>query len=171
MSLGQFSHLFPAMDALLADACSRASERHDRIRCRDLSAVQNGRAAAKTTAFQPPDFVLLSYMAKHDPDLSLIFQALSDPTRRAMLARLGRGAVPVTELARPTGLALPTVMRHLAVLEAAALISTVKTGRTRLCSACPETLAATADWLAEQRLIWEQRTDRLEDLLATLKDA
>ena len=110
-------------------------------------------------------------MAKHDPNLSLIFQALSDPTRRAMLARLGRGAIPVTELARPTGLALPTVMRHLAVLEAAELISTRKTGRTRLCSACPETLAATADWLAEQRLVWEQRTDRLEDLLATMKDA
>ena len=109
-------------------------------------------------------------MAKHDPDLSLIFQALSDPTRRAMLARLGRGAIPVSELARPTGLALPTVMRHLAVLEEAALISTQKTGRTRMCSARPETLAATAQWLAEQRAVWEQRTDRLADLLATLKD-
>lgn len=114
--------------------------------------------------------MLLSYMAKHDPDLSLIFQALSDPTRRAMLARLGQGAVPVSELARPTGLALPTVMRHLAVLEQAALISTVKTGRTRLCSARPETLAATADWLAAQRALWEAQTDRLQDLLTTLKD-
>ena len=109
-------------------------------------------------------------MAKHYPDLSLIFQALSDPTRRAMLARLGRRAIPVSELARPTGLALPTVLRHLAVLEQAALISTVKTGRTRLCSARPETLAATADWLAGQRAVWEQRTDRLADLLATIKD-
>ncbi|MEO6300114.1 MAG: metalloregulator ArsR/SmtB family transcription factor [Paracoccaceae bacterium] len=109
-------------------------------------------------------------MAKHDPDLSLIFQALSDPTRRAMLARLGRGAIPVSELARPTGLALPTVMRHLAVLEQAALISTLKTGRTRVCTARPETLAAMADWLAQQRAVWEQRTDRLQDLLSTLKD-
>jgi DNA-binding transcriptional ArsR family regulator len=116
--------------------------------------------------------MLLSDMAKHDPDLSLIFQALSDPTRRAMLARMGQGAVPVSELARPTGLALPTVMRHLAVLEEAALISTEKTGRTRMCSARPETLAATADWLATQRAIWEQRTDRLEAYVATLmKDA
>lgn len=107
-------------------------------------------------------------MAKHDPDLSLIFQALSDPTRRAMLARLGQGAIPVSELARPTGLALPTVMRHLAVLEDAALISTTKTGRTRLCSARPDTLTATLDWLAQQKAAWEARTDRLEAYIATL---
>jgi DNA-binding transcriptional ArsR family regulator len=113
--------------------------------------------------------MLLSHMAKHDPDLSLIFQALSDPTRRAMLARLGRGAVPVSELARPTGMALPTIMRHLAVLENAALISTEKTGRTRMCQARPETLAATADWLEEQRKQWEARTDRLETYLNSLQ--
>lgn len=109
-------------------------------------------------------------MAKHDPDLSLIFQALSDPTRRAMLARLGQGAVPVSELARPTGLALPTVMRHLAVLEEAALISTAKTGRTRMCYVRPETLAATTDWLEAQRQQWEARTDRLEAYVATLME-
>lgn len=108
-------------------------------------------------------------MAKHDPNLSLIFQALSDPTRRAMLAQLGQGAVPVSDLARPTGLALPTIMRHLAVLESAALITTQKTGRTRLCRACPQTLEATADWLATQRANWESQTDRLEDYLATLQ--
>lgn len=80
-----------------------------------------------------------------------------------MLAQLGKGAVPVGELARPTGLALPTVMRHLGgVLEEAQLIATEKTGRTRMCRARPETLAATADWLAEQRAIWEGRADRLE---------
>ena len=107
-------------------------------------------------------------MAKHDPDLSLIFQALSDPTRRAMLAQLGQGAVPVSDLARPTGLALPTVMRHLSVLEDAALIKREKTGRTRMCSARPETLAATADWLADQRAQWEARTDRLQAYVATL---
>ena len=112
--------------------------------------------------------LLLSNMAKHDPDLSLIFQALSDPTRRGFLARLGQGAIPVSELARPTGLALPTVMRHLGVLEAAALISTEKTGRTRMCHARPETLAATEGWLADQRAVWEARTDRLEAYVATL---
>lgn len=113
---------------------------------------------------------ILSHMAHHDPDLDRIFQALSDPTRRQMLARLGRGAVPVSELARPTGMALPTILRHLSVLEEAGLIATKKSGRTRLCEARPETLAATADWLAEQRAIWEARTDRLEAFLATLED-
>lgn len=109
-------------------------------------------------------------MTKYDPDLDRIFQALCDPTRRAMLARLGKGAVPVSELARPTGLALPTVMRHLAVLEEAALITTTKTGRTRMCSARPETLDATADWLARQRAEWEGRTDRLQAFLDTMED-
>ena len=113
--------------------------------------------------------MLLSHMAKHDPDLSLIFQALSDPTRRAMLARLGQGAVPVSDLARPTGLALPTILRHLGVLETAALITTEKTGRTRLCRANPQTLAATADWLEVQRANWESQTDRLEDYLSSLQ--
>ena len=109
-------------------------------------------------------------MAKHDPDLSLIFQALSDPTRRAMLAQIGRDVVPVSALARPTGLALPTVMRHLAVLEAAELISSEKTGRTRYCRAIPATLTATLDWMAAQRAEWEARTDRLEDYVAKLME-
>ena len=113
--------------------------------------------------------MILSHMAKHDPNLSLIFQALSDPTRRAMLAQLGQGAVPVSDLARPTGLALPTILRHLAVLESAALITTEKTGRTRLCRANPQTLAATADWLATQRANWESQTDRLEDYLKSMQ--
>ena len=101
-------------------------------------------------------------MAKHEADLSLIFRALSDPTRRAMLERMGQGAVPVSELARPTGMALPTIMRHLAVLEAAELIMTEKTGRTRLCIARPETLEVVDNWMAQQREVWEARTDRLE---------
>ncbi len=119
-------------------------------------------------AWQAVWVLLLSFMAKYDADLTLIFQALSDPTRRAMLAQIGRGAVAVTDLARPTGLALPTVMRHLAVLEDAALIATEKTGRTRLCRAVPETLAGAMAWLGQQRAVWEARTDRLEDYVAQL---
>lgn len=107
-------------------------------------------------------------MAQHDPNLDLIFQALSDPTRRAMLAQLGQGVVSVSDLARPTGLALPTVLRHLGVLETAQLIATEKSGRARLCRARPETLAATADWLADQRAQWEGRLDRLEAYVETL---
>ncbi len=108
-------------------------------------------------------------MAKHDPNLDLIFQALSDPTRRAMLARMADGPLPVSDLARPTGLALPTILRHLSVLEAAELIETEKTGRTRMCRARPETLVATMDWMAKQKALWEARTDRLEAFLETLQ--
>jgi DNA-binding transcriptional ArsR family regulator len=107
-------------------------------------------------------------MAQHDAALSRIFQALSDPTRRAMLARLMAGPAAAGDLARPTGLALPTVMRHLGVLEAADLIHTEKTGRRRLCQARPETLAPLRGWLDAQRAIWEARTDRLEALARSL---
>ena len=108
-------------------------------------------------------------MTKHSPDLDRIFQALSDPTRRAFLARMADGPISVSDLALPTGFSLPTVMKHLDILTSAALISTEKSGRTRLCRARPETLAATADWLADQRAKWETQTDRLEDYLATLQ--
>ena len=108
-------------------------------------------------------------MTQHSPDLNLIFQALSDPTRRAMLARLLEGPAPVTALAEPTGMALPTVMRHLSVLEEAELITSAKQGRVRLCHARPDTIAATEHWLSAQRAIWEGRADRLEALLATLE--
>lgn len=101
-------------------------------------------------------------MAKHDPDLSLLFHALADPTRRAILTRLAEGAAPVTELAKPTGLRLPTVMRHLSVLEEAGLIATSKDGRVRTCAIVPEALTPMRAWLDDQRAIWESRLDRLD---------
>ncbi|RGP35687.1 ArsR/SmtB family transcription factor [Pseudotabrizicola alkalilacus] len=109
-------------------------------------------------------------MAQHDANLSRIFHALGDPTRRALLQRLGQGALPVSVLAAPTGFALPTVLRHLEVLEQAGLIQTEKQGRTRLCRAVPVTLTVATDWLATVRAEWEARTDRLEEFLATLED-
>jgi DNA-binding transcriptional ArsR family regulator len=114
--------------------------------------------------------MIVSNMAKHDADLTRIFQALADPTRRAMLHHLAHGPVPVTELARPTGFSLPTILRHLSVLEQAALITTEKAGRTRLCQARPETLNAATDWLSRQQAEWQARTDRLEALLKDLPD-
>jgi DNA-binding transcriptional ArsR family regulator len=107
-------------------------------------------------------------MAKHDPDLSLLFHALSDPSRRMMLTRLAQGPAPVTELAGPTGLRLPTVMRHLSVLEASGLVATQKDGRVRSCAIVPEGLAPMRDWLDEQRALWEARLDRLDDYVMTL---
>ena len=107
-------------------------------------------------------------MAKHDPDLSRLFHALADPTRRSILTRLAGGPAPVTDLANPTGLRLPTVMRHLSVLEEAGLIATSKEGRVRSCAIVPEALAPVRTWLDEQRAIWESRLDRLDDYVMTL---
>ncbi len=101
-------------------------------------------------------------MAKHDPDLSLLFHALADPTRRSILTRLGQSPASVTDLAEPTGLRLPTVMRHLSVLEEAGLIITSKDGRIRTCAIVPEALGPARTWLDEQRAIWESRLERLE---------
>lgn len=107
-------------------------------------------------------------MTKHDPDLSRLFHALADPTRRSILTRLASGPAPVKELADPTGLRLPTVMRHLSVLEEAGLIATSKGGRVRTCALVPEALAAPRTWLDEQRALWEARLDRLEDAVMRL---
>lgn len=111
---------------------------------------------------------MVSNMAKHEPDLSSLFHALSDPTRRAILTRLAAGPAPVTELANPTGLRLPTVMRHLAVLEEAGLIETAKDGRVRTCAIVPAALLPVQGWLDAQRAIWEARLDRLDTYVATL---
>jgi DNA-binding transcriptional ArsR family regulator len=101
-------------------------------------------------------------MAKHEPDLSRLFHALADPTRRAIVARLAEAPARVTDLAGPTGLRLPTVMRHLSVLEDAGLIRTSKDGRIRTCAVVPEALDPVRTWLDEQRAVWERRLDRLE---------
>jgi len=101
-------------------------------------------------------------MSKHSPDLSLLFHALADPTRRSVLTRLAEKPTRVTDLSGPTGLRLPTVMRHLAVLEEAGLIVTAKEGRVRTCALVPEALEPARGWLDEQRSIWEGRLDRLE---------
>lgn len=101
-------------------------------------------------------------MTKHYPELSLLFRALADPTRRSILTRLAEGPTQVTDLSQPTGLRLPTVMRHLSVLEEAGLIATFKDGRVRTCQIVPEALEPVRTWLDEQRSIWESRLDRLE---------
>lgn len=106
--------------------------------------------------------VIVSIMAKHDPDLSLLFHALADPTRRSILSRLAGGPSRVTDLAGPTGLRLPTVMRHLSVLEEAGLIASSKDGRVRTCAIRPEAMEPARAWIDEQRSVWEARLDRLE---------
>ncbi|TDR31048.1 ArsR family transcriptional regulator [Aquamicrobium defluvii] len=106
--------------------------------------------------------MIVSCMTKHDPDLSRLFHALADPTRRSIVTRLVEGPARVTDLSEPTGLRLPTVMRHLSVLEEAGLIASSKDGRVRTCAIVPEALEPIRTWLDEQRAIWKARLDRLE---------
>jgi DNA-binding transcriptional ArsR family regulator len=101
-------------------------------------------------------------MAKHYPELSVLFHALADETRRSILTRLAENPARVTDLSAPTGLRLPTVMRHISVLEEAGLIATAKDGRVRTCAIVPEAFEPARTWLDEQRSMWEARLDRLD---------
>jgi len=103
-------------------------------------------------------------MAKYEA-LDDLFVALADPTRRAVIRRLGQGPASVGELAEPFAITLPSFMKHVRTLESSALIRTRKTGRVRMCTLNQERLSAIDDWLAEQRRLWEQRTDRLEQFV------
>lgn len=111
---------------------------------------------------------MVSDMAKLDPQLDLLFHALSDPTRRMMLNRLARGPATVTELAGPSGFKLPTILRHLSVLEEAGLVATQKDGRVRSCAFQPQAMRPMTDWLEDQRKLWEARLDRLDDYVTNL---
>lgn len=108
-------------------------------------------------------------MLNESARLDLAFQALADPTRRGMLARLSRAPASVSELAAPYRISLPAVMQHLQLLEASGLVRSEKKGRVRTCRLEPQALATAESWIAEQRALWEGRIDRLEDYLETLK--
>jgi DNA-binding transcriptional ArsR family regulator len=104
-------------------------------------------------------------MEQYQERLNTVFQALADPTRRAVIGRLGRGPASISELARPFDMALPSFMKHIHLLEESGWIRTRKQGRVRTCAIDRETFAAVDGWLAEQRTLWEERTDRLEQFV------
>jgi DNA-binding transcriptional ArsR family regulator len=104
------------------------------------------------------------------PDhLSDTLAALSDPTRRAILARLAVGETTVTELAAPFAMSMPAVSRHLKVLEHAGLITRGREAQWRPCRIKAAPLKDVADWVEHYRVIWEQRLDRLDDYLRELQ--
>jgi len=105
-------------------------------------------------------------MLNYQPDLDLAFQALADPTRRAIVARLARGPASVKEIAGPLPMSLPAVMQHLALLESSGLVASEKRGRVRTCRIEPAQVSACERWLSAQRSEWESRLDRLEVYLA-----
>jgi DNA-binding transcriptional ArsR family regulator len=104
------------------------------------------------------------------PDrLSATFAALSDPTRRAILARLASGETSVTELAQPFAMSLPAISKHLKVLERAGLIVRGREAQWRPCRLEAGPLKDAADWLERYRRFWEESFDRLEDYLKELQ--
>ena len=102
-------------------------------------------------------------------NLDATFAALSDPTRRAILARLVEGEASVMELAAPFDLSQPAVSKHLRVLENAGLISKGRDGQRRPCKIEMAPLNAANDWIERYQQIWEQNYTRLDALLETLK--
>ena len=106
-------------------------------------------------------------MAHHQEQLNGLFQALADPTRRAVLGRLARGPASVGELAEPFDMALPSFMKHIHLLEESGWIRTRKDGRVRTCTIEKKQFAAADAWLSAQRAIWTARTDRLEQFVTT----
>jgi DNA-binding transcriptional ArsR family regulator len=104
-------------------------------------------------------------MAKYSVALDDVFSALADPTRRGVVAVLGRGPASVGELAQSASMTLPSCMKHVHTLERCGLIRTAKSGRVRTCTLDRTRLAVVDGWLAEQRAVWESRTDRLEQFV------
>lgn len=109
-------------------------------------------------------------MANYDVELDHLFSALSDPTRRGVLAQLCQGPGTVSELARSYDMALPSFTQHLKVLERSGLVHSRKEGRSRVYQVEPKQLKRAEGWLEEQRTIWEQRLDRLDDYLLQMKE-
>lgn len=105
-----------------------------------------------------------------DEPVDRVFRALSDRTRRQVLARLSRSSASVTELAAPFEMALPSFLQHLRVLEACGLVQSTKTGRVRTYRIVPERMQLAEAWLARQRAIWERRLDQLDEYLMELKE-
>jgi DNA-binding transcriptional ArsR family regulator len=104
-----------------------------------------------------------------DP-LSLVFAALADPTRRAMLTRLRRGPATVAEIGAPFDMTGPAVSKHLRVLERAGLVTRARVAQSRPATLQAEPLKNVAEWTEEFREFWEQRYDRLDDHLRTMSD-
>lgn len=109
-------------------------------------------------------------MPKQSEQLNLLFQALADPTRRAVVERLGRGEAGMSELAQPFKMALPSFAQHLNMLERSGLVKSHKHGRVRTYQLAPQRLKLMENWMAAQHALWRKRLDQLDDYLHTLKE-
>ncbi len=113
---------------------------------------------------------IVRYMPQHrspGSDLAVIFHALSDPTRLAVVERLSVAPASATELAKPFAMALPSFMQHMGVLERGGIVTSHKAGRTRTYQLAPGSLQLASAWLAEFRNHWDRKLDQLDHLLIT----
>lgn len=109
-------------------------------------------------------------MARVADPVDSVFRALSDPTRRLVVERLGESPASVSELAQPFDMALPSFVQHLRILEGCGLVSSTKSGRVRTYRLDSARLKVAEDWLARQRALWERRLDQLDSYLLKLKE-
>jgi DNA-binding transcriptional ArsR family regulator len=108
-------------------------------------------------------------MLNYQPSLDRVFHALADPTRLAIVERLSRGSVSVSEIAEPLDMTLAAVVQHIQVLEQSGVISTRKQGRVRTCQLEPRALDIVNRWIAQRRSTWERNLDRLGEVLSERK--
>ena len=108
-------------------------------------------------------------MAKFSSDLDGAFAALADPTRRAIVSRLCEGPKSVSELSEPFDMALPSLLKHVRVLERSGLVSSEKTGRVRTCRIEPHALQEAQSWIHRHVTEWEKRLDRMEAHIHRMK--
>lgn len=109
-------------------------------------------------------------MLNQQAELDLMFQALADRTRRAMVDRLSRGPASVSELAAPLAMSLPAVVQHLQVLEQSGLIRSEKVGRVRTCTLDTAALSQAERWINDRRTLWQHRLDQLGRVLDDMPD-
>jgi DNA-binding transcriptional ArsR family regulator len=113
---------------------------------------------------------MLQHSASPAGEAELVFHALSDANRRAMIDRLLDGPASVTELALPLSISLAAAVQHLHVLEGSGVVRSRKVGRVRTCEIEPRALSAAERWISERRALWERRLDRLGEYLASQTD-
>ena len=106
--------------------------------------------------------LIVNHMVNYSIQPEIVFQALADPTRRAMVERLSRRPMPVAELAEPFDMSAPAISKHLRVLDKAGLLRREIRGRVHICHLCNQPLNEALSWLEEQRRFWEQNLDKLE---------
>jgi DNA-binding transcriptional ArsR family regulator len=125
---------------------------------------------------RPHSLRLLCHLANYRPHMGTAasidetFRALADPTRRRVVERLCAGPASMTELAQPFPITLPSLSKHLRILEESGLVRSTKRGRVRTFRIVPGRLQSAETWLARQRSLWERRLDQLDEHLKTLKE-